>query len=103
MCDDDWDSTDARVVCKQLGYPSSGAIAFYGAYFGSGYGPIWLDDVNCNGSESNLLNCTNYGIGIHNCGHHEDAGVRCSDSSNFSSVTPSPTETPNGKSKHSTY
>ena len=103
MCDDDWDSTDARVVCNQLGYPSSGAIAFSYAYFGSGYGPIWLDDVNCNGSESNLLNCTNYGIGIHNCGHQEDAGVRCSDSSNFSSVTPSPTETPIGKSKHTTY
>ena len=98
MCDDFWDSADARVVCKQLGYPSSGAIAFSYAYFGSGYGPIWLDNVYCTGSESNLVNCTNNGIGIHNCGHHEDAGVRCSDSSNFSSVTPSPTPTPFGKS-----
>ena len=98
VCDDAWDSVDARVVCKQLGYPSSGAIAFSNAYFGSGYGPIWLDDVNCNGSESSLVNCTNYGIGIHNCGHYEDAGVRCIDSSSFSSVTPSPTPTPFGKS-----
>ena len=44
------------------------------------------------------VNCPNNGIGIHNCGHYEDAGVRCIDSSNFSSVTPSPTPTPFGKS-----
>ena len=53
-------------------------IAIGNAQFGYGSGTIWLDNVNCSGSESTLLSCPHYGIGQHNCGHYEDAGVRCS-------------------------
>ena len=52
------------------------ALSF--AHFGGGTGPIWLDDVSCTGSESELLECPHNGIGNHNCGHYEDASVRCS-------------------------
>ena len=56
----------------------TGSQAFHRARFGVGTGSIWLDDVNCDGSETSLINCpTNSAIGIHNCGHSEDAGVRC--------------------------
>ena len=52
------------------------ALSF--ARFGEGSGPIWLDDVSCAGSESELLECPHNGIGNHNCDHSEDASVRCS-------------------------
>lgn len=77
VCDDDWDLDDASVVCRQLGY-SSVIDAPGGAYFGEGYGSIVLDDVNCDGYESSLLECQSYTLNYHNCGHSEDAGVICS-------------------------
>ncbi|ELR57803.1 HHIP-like protein 1, partial [Bos mutus] len=50
-----------------------------GAEFGEGRPlPILLDDVRCTGSERNLLECAHAGLGSHNCGHQEDAGVVCS-------------------------
>ena len=54
-----------------------GAVAFRRAEFGEGSGPILLDDVSCSGAENALLSCSNRGIGVESCGHHEDAGVRC--------------------------
>ena len=53
------------------------AEARLGASFGQGRGPIFLDNVNCNGTELQLRNCTNRGVGVHNCSHMEDAGVVC--------------------------
>ena len=54
-----------------------GAVAHSNAFFGGGTIPILLDNVNCIGTESTLLDCQNHEIGINYCGHHEDAGVEC--------------------------
>ena len=77
VCDDGWGSTDAGVVCRQLGFGSSG-IAIRSAGFGQGSASIWINYVTCTGKESTLSECGHLGVGITNhCYHNEDAGVKC--------------------------
>ncbi|XP_072048550.1 scavenger receptor cysteine-rich domain-containing protein DMBT1-like [Amphiura filiformis] len=78
ICNNAWDNNDANVVCRQLGLPYGGAEATGVAIFGQGSGPIWLDDVECLGSESSLANCSHAAWGYHSdCTHAMDAGVIC--------------------------
>ena len=45
--------------------------------YGSGSGPITLDNVVCTGGESNLLSCQHNPVFDHNCQHNEDVAVIC--------------------------
>ena len=54
-----------------------GGRAFSNAHFGIGSGPIFLDDVQCTSSSSQLLECPSRPILSHNCLHSDDAGVGC--------------------------
>ena len=55
----------------------TGAVAFTYAHFGTGTGPIYLDDVACSGSEDSLIECSRSSFVSCSRGHREDAGVRC--------------------------
>lgn len=78
VCDDRWDFYDARVVCRMLGY-SDALQAVSSGRLGrmSESAPIWLDNVHCRGTEKSLLSCTANALGMHDCAHNEDAGVKC--------------------------
>ena len=51
------------------------------AYYGSPADhSILLDDLVCSGNENSLLDCPRVpsaGVGVSDCSHFEDAGVRC--------------------------
>uniref|UniRef100_A0A674KGV3 SRCR domain-containing protein n=1 Tax=Terrapene triunguis TaxID=2587831 RepID=A0A674KGV3_9SAUR len=77
VCDDSWDMADANVVCKQLGCGSAVSAPGEAAY-GEGIGPIWVETLNCRGTESSLWDCPAKPWGESNCGHKEDVAVNCS-------------------------
>ena len=83
VCDDGWDWNNAQVVCNELdlGYAVS---AIPNAFYGQGGGQIWLDDVNCVGTEKTIVECSHRGWGSHNCNHGKDASVKCGFSGNIS-------------------
>ena len=56
---------------------TSGSVALTLGAVPDGTGQIWLDDVNCRGTETTLASCPHSPFGRHNCVHAEDAGVRC--------------------------
>ncbi|XP_069095273.1 deleted in malignant brain tumors 1 protein-like isoform X3 [Pleurodeles waltl] len=87
VCDDNWDLNDAQVVCREIGCGYA-VSAPWQAHYGQGYGPIHLDDVNCRGYENALWMCPHGGMGVHNCGHQEDASVICSQSHSATTMLP---------------
>ncbi|KAL3887262.1 hypothetical protein ACJMK2_027206 [Sinanodonta woodiana] len=80
VCNTSFDSPDAVVACRMLGF-NDGQVAVYGGgYFGKGDGSIMLDGLQCNGLETSLLQCRHGSSNIPttNCYHSQDVGVSCS-------------------------
>ena len=55
-----------QVVCRQLGFLSTGAVAYSYAHFGRGTGPIVLDNVQCRQLRPYITDCANNGLYLHN-------------------------------------
>ena len=44
-----------------------------------GTGQIWLDNMECLGNETRLIDCPSSLLGSHDCVHAEDVGISCVD------------------------
>ena len=73
VCDDSWGTSDADVVCRQLGYARGDA--YQDSHWGSVPSDFAMDDVGCRGDERYLQECT-YNTN-ENCDSNEGAGVHC--------------------------
>ncbi|KAK2856304.1 hypothetical protein Q5P01_005039 [Channa striata] len=78
VCDDRWGHEEATVACREVNCGNALSVK-YKAFFGRGQDQIWMDEVDCTGSETSLARCTHRGYGEHDCDHNEDAGVVCSE------------------------
>lgn len=78
VCDDLFTSRAGTVVCRQLGFSTALAVMKRaGLGEADSSVKIFLDDVECEGSERSLLECKRSSVGKHNCSHREDVGVIC--------------------------
>lgn len=83
VCDDRFDLADGDVICRMLGYSHAletrGAFIFYDFpdISDAQSGPIWIDDLTCNGDERTIEDCSFPGWGINDCSHYEDVSLIC--------------------------
>ena len=61
-------TSTSTVVCRQLGYSKALQVSSnaYHSWHYTSNDLTWLD-VSCNGSETNLTQCSNFGFGEHYC------------------------------------
>ncbi|XP_006872492.1 PREDICTED: lysyl oxidase homolog 3 isoform X2 [Chrysochloris asiatica] len=78
ICDDDFTLQAAHVLCRELGFTEATGWT-HSAKYGPGTGRIWLDNINCRGTEQSVTECASRGWGNSDCTHDEDAGVICKD------------------------
>ena len=92
ISDTDWGTSEAQVVCKQLGLPSNSkeyfvnkslttlfifadAVPYSCCSYGQGSGIISITSVTCSGSETSIIGCLFYTLV--SSSHENDVGVKC--------------------------
>ncbi|XP_053387660.1 deleted in malignant brain tumors 1 protein-like [Mercenaria mercenaria] len=75
VCDRDFHINDATVMCRMMGLLPTGFMP--GAHFGQGSGPIFAQEFNCYGYETDIGSCT-FESNVF-CTHSGDVGVICSE------------------------
>eukprot|EP00397_Hematodinium_sp_SG-2012_P052514 GEMP01062115.1.p1 GENE.GEMP01062115.1~~GEMP01062115.1.p1 ORF type:complete len:372 (+),score=40.39 GEMP01062115.1:199-1314(+) len=73
VCDDNWNNNAALVVCKMLGYGAGRSVIQ--SHFGHVANDFSMDDVECDGSETNIKSCAYKSND--DCSAGEGAGVKC--------------------------
>ena len=63
VCGHSWNNVDSEVACKELGF--TGGV--FTRKFGPGSGQIWLEHVQCRGTELSLFECPHPGFGNGHC------------------------------------
>jgi len=56
--------------------------------YGPGSGNIWVDNLQCSGTENDILDCNGAIFTTHNCGHNEDVSISCQGCGNRNLSTP---------------
>jgi len=77
VCDDAFDNMAASVACVELGFERDGLAH---NRIGQGSHPIdkiWLDDVQCRGTEDSIRECQHRSWGTNNCSTMDNVGVTC--------------------------
>jgi deleted-in-malignant-brain-tumors protein 1 len=77
ICSQGWDTTDAHVICTQLGYPQLEPYIFANSDFGGGDYPIVYSNSQCGGFEQTYTSCTKQTFPYSNCSRSNIAGVLC--------------------------
>ena len=99
ICNNSFRLLDAEVACNQsIGFDRIGwcTLIYFGGFYEDIFnivsgskvisprsylssGPIFLDQLACTGSDSNLLECSRRGqiIGLTSCDHTQDVWVEC--------------------------
>jgi len=97
ICSNSFRLVDAEVACNHaIGFDRIGWYCYYFSFCGFTYqncsgskvisprsylssGPIFLDQLACTGSDSNLLECSRGGqiLGLASCNHTQDVWVEC--------------------------
>ena len=66
---------DAQVICRMLGFDPTFSVATKESTFGEVSNDFIMDDVRCEGDETNILLCTH--TKREDCSSSEGAGVIC--------------------------
>ena len=77
VCSKHWNFQDGRVACRQLGFADAAKVT--DDEFGSikENERVWLDELECDGTESALHDCSSSGFYKATCHTPKPAGVLC--------------------------